>query len=208
MNGTSHTVIGAAAGFLTANIMQTSPTGTVLLVGLGAISGLMPDVDTDGKLSNKITVSHRRIKAAAQGLAVLLILCSYFIGIGLYKWVGIGAGLIIITISSLIKQRRMLTISGIAILIGGLYLSVKWIWLLGIFLVIASFVPHRSYTHSILGTLFFAYIAFQLEIALGQKGVFLTCLLGYISHLLADMKLLPFNKRGIKLFLPFSKKEF
>ncbi|MFP3359460.1 metal-dependent hydrolase, partial [Planococcus sp. SIMBA_143] len=28
------------------------------------------------------------------------------------------------------------------------------------------------------------------------------------SHLMADMKYLPFNKRGIKLFLPLSSKEF
>ncbi|WP_066287622.1 metal-dependent hydrolase [Bacillus sp. FJAT-29937] len=208
MNGTSHTVIGAATGFLTANLLQTNPTGTVLLIGIGAISGLMPDIDIDGKLSNKITISHKIIRTAAQFIAVLLILYSYFTGSEIIKWIGIGIGMLIIIISSFITQRRMLTITGIGILFGGISLQENWLWLLGLYIIAASFVPHRSYTHSLLGVLFFAYISFHLETSLEHEGVFITCLMGYVGHLIADMKLLPFNKRGIKFFLPFSKKEF
>ncbi|MEH7347208.1 metal-dependent hydrolase [Bacillus sp. JJ1532] len=208
MNGTSHTVIGAATGFLTANLLQTDPTGTILLVGIGAISGLMPDIDIDGKLSNKITISHKIIRTAAQFIAILLILYSYFTGSGMNKWIGIGAGMLIFIISSFITQRRMLTITGIGVLFGGFSLQENWLWLLGIYIIAASFVPHRSYTHSLLGVLFFAYISVQFEIAIGHEGVFITCLMGYVSHLIADMKILPFNKRGVKFFLPFSKKEF
>ncbi|MEH7391536.1 metal-dependent hydrolase [Bacillus sp. JJ1474] len=208
MNGTSHTVIGAATGFLTANLLQTDPTGTILLVGIGAISGLMPDIDIDGKLSNKITISHKIIRTAAQFIAILLILYSYFTGSGMNKWIGIGAGMLIFIISSFITQRRMLTITGIGVLFGGFSLQENWLWLLGIYIIAASFVPHRSYTHSLLGILFFAYISIQFEIAIGYEGVFITCLMGYVSHLIADMKILPFNKRGVKFFLPFSKKEF
>ena len=208
LNGTSHTVIGAATGFLTASLLQTDPGGTVLLIGIGAISGLMPDIDIDGKLSNKITISHKIIRTAAQFIAVLLILYSYFTGSGMNKWIGIGTGMLIIIISTFITQRRMLTITGIGTLFGGISLQENWLMLLGFYIIIASFVPHRSYTHSLIGVLFFAYISFQLETALGMEGVFITCLMGYVSHLIADMKMLPFNKRGIKFFLPFSKKEF
>ncbi|MBU8878283.1 metal-dependent hydrolase [Bacillus sp. FJAT-29790] len=208
MNGTSHTVIGATAGFITANIFQSDPTATIFLVGAGAISGLMPDLDIDGKLRNKITVSHKIIRGVARFIAVLMILYSFFTGTGMDKWIGIGAGVTIIFISSLITQKRMLTVTGIGVLIGGLSLAENWLWLLGIYIIVASFVPHRSYTHSLLGTLFFAIIAFQLEESLGLDGVFITCILGYLSHLVADMKLLPVNKRGIKFFLPLSKKEF
>ncbi|WP_338137913.1 metal-dependent hydrolase [Niallia circulans] len=74
--------------------------------------------------------------------------------------------------------------------------------------MIASFTSHRSYTHSILGVIFFGIIAADLETSLGINGLFYTCIGGYISHLLADLKILPVNKRGVKLFLPLSSKEF
>jgi inner membrane protein len=101
----------------------------------------------------------------------------------------------------------MLTITGIGVIAGGFSLSENWLMLFGIYILIASFVSHRSYTHSILGVIFFGIIASRLEVSLGMDGVFYTCLAGYISHLVADIKLLPFNKRGIKLFLPVSSKE-
>lgn len=208
LNGTAHTVIGAGAGFLTANVLQTDPTGTIILVGLGAISGLMPDVDIDGKLSNKITISHKLIKSIVQCLSVLLVLLSYFLGSGIYKWTGIAAGLIIFFLSSFIKQRRMLTMTGIGLFIGGFYLHENWLWQLGIFIIAASFVPHRSYTHSIIGILAFSYISYQLEASMKMNGIFIACFLGYISHIVADMKMLPFNKKGVKLFLPFTNREF
>jgi inner membrane protein len=38
-------------------------------------------------------------------------------------------------------------------------------------------------------------------------GLFQAAMIGYISHLIGDMKFLPFNKKGVKLFLPLSSKE-
>ncbi|MDQ7863953.1 hypothetical protein RCO48_31350 [Peribacillus frigoritolerans] len=35
MNGTAHMAIGATVGFLTANTLQTDPTTTLFLVGIG-----------------------------------------------------------------------------------------------------------------------------------------------------------------------------
>ena len=207
MNGTAHTAIGAATGFMIANTFENEPSVTLLLVGLGAVSGLMPDLDIDGKLRNKITLSHKVIQAAAQLIGILLIIYSLYEGRNVERWAGIGIGVSMMILSAFIKQKHMLMISGAGVLAGGFSLQENWLLLLGIYLIVASLVSHRSYTHSILGIVFFGFIAFHLESSLGIDGVYYTCLGGYVSHLVADMKLFPFNKRGVKLFLPFSSKE-
>lgn len=207
MNGTAHAVIGSATGYIVANTYQTSPYATLLFVGLGAVSGLMPDLDIDGKLRGKITLSHKMVRLSAMIIGLLMIFYSVLEKMAAERWMGVGIGLLIVLVASLIKQKHMLTISGIAVLLGGLSLGELWIILLGIYFIIASLTSHRSYTHSILGVVFFGIIAFHLESSLGILGVFYTCLAGYISHLIADLKILPFNKRGIKLFLPLTSKE-
>lgn len=200
--------IGAASGLIVSNIVQTDITTTLLFVGLGGVTGLIPDIDIDGKLTNKITISYKITRTITCLIGFLMMIYSYLEGMGIEKWLGIGVGIGIIAISSFITQRRMLTITGIGVLAGGFSLDENWLWLLGIFIIIASLVPHRSYTHSIVGLVFFGVIAYEFEASLEIHGVFVTCIAGYISHLLADMKMLPFNKRGVKLFLPLSKQEF
>ncbi|RFU69454.1 metal-dependent hydrolase [Peribacillus saganii] len=207
MKGTAHLAIGAGAGYIVANIVQTEPAATGLLIAIGAVAGLMPDIDIDGKLSNKITFSHKIIRSIAQVIGFLMMIYSFFLGAETEKWLGIGVGIGIIAISMYITQRRMLTVTGIGVLAGGISLDESWLILLAGFIIIASFVPHRSYTHSILGVIFFGVISSQFQEALGIEGVFAACMAGYISHLAADMRFLPFNKRGIKLFLPLSSKE-
>jgi len=207
MKGTAHAAIGAGAGFIVANTGQADPTTMLILVGLGSISALIPDLDVDGKLRNKITLSHEIIKWAAQIIGILLATFSLYSGNGSERWIGIAIGVAMFLLSSFIKQRHMLLITGAGVIAGGFSLQESWLVLLGIYFVIASFVSHRSYTHSILGILFFGLIASRFEASIEIDGVFLTCLAGYISHLIFDMKIFPFNKRGIKLFLPFSSKE-
>lgn len=208
MKGSAHFVIGAASGLIVSNTVQTDLTTTILFVGLGAVTGLIPDLDIDGKLSNKITISYKIIRTVACIIGFLLMVYCYLDGNVLSKWLGVALGFGIIVLSSFIKQRHMLTITGIAVLLAGFSLDKTWLWLLGTFIIVASLVPHRSYTHSIVGILYFGVISYQFEISMGIEGVFACCMAGYISHLIADMKMLPFNKRGVKFFLPFSKHEF
>lgn len=208
MNGTAHAAIGAAGGFMVANTLHTDPTTTVFLVGLGGISGLIPDLDIDGKLRSRITFSHTIIRTVAQLIGIMMIFYSFYQGTSTEKYIGMGIGAFIVGIASSIKQKHMLTITGIGVLAGGFSLDETWIILIGIYIMIASLVAHRSYTHSIIGVVFFAIIASKLETSLGISGVYYTCLVGYISHLVADSRILPFNKRGIKLFLPISSREF
>ncbi|SDM90329.1 metal-dependent hydrolase [Bacillus sp. OK048] len=207
MNGTAHAAIGAATGFIVANTFQASPSETALFVGLGAVSGLMPDLDIDGKLRGKITLSHKLIQMAAQLIGILMIFYSFYEGSAREKWLGLGIGLGIMVVAGFIKQKHMLTITGIGVLMGGISLAEIWLILLGVYIIIASLSSHRSYTHSILGVIFFGVIASKFEVSVGIEGVFYCCLGGYISHLIADLKILPFNKRGIKLLLPVSKIE-
>lgn len=208
MNGSVHTALGAAAGFITANSLQSTPSETLFLVSIGAIAGLLPDIDVDGKLSNKITFSYKMIRAVAQIIGGLMILYSFLEGAQSEKWIGIAIGAGMMVISTFLTQRRMLTVTGAGVLAGGLSLQESWLVLLGIYIIIASIIPHRSYTHSIIGVVFFAVIAIQFEESIRIDGIFMTCIWAYISHLIADMKLFPFNKRGVKYFLPLSSKEF
>jgi inner membrane protein len=208
LNGTIHTALGASAGFITANTLQSDPAATVFLVVAGGIAGLLPDIDVDGKLSNKITLSYKLIRTVAQLIGSLMVLYSFFEGNHSEKWVGMGIGAGMIVISSFLTQRRMLTVTGAGVLAGGITLQESWLILLGVYIIIASFIPHRSYTHSIIGVLFFCIIAARFQASIGIDGVYAACLAAYISHLIADMKILPFNKRGVKFFLPFSSKEF
>ena len=46
------------------------------------------------------------------------------------------------------------------------------------------------------------------QATLDFDGLFFVGVLGYISHLVADMKMLPVNRRGVKLFAPIWNKEF
>ncbi|MGM0839187.1 MAG: metal-dependent hydrolase [Bacillota bacterium] len=207
MNGTAHMAIGAATGFIVANSFGSGPDITAALVAIGGVSGLMPDMDIDGKLSNKVTFSPKMIRAVAQTIGFLMMVYSYLEGIGKERWLGIGYGAGMIILASFITQRRMLMITGIGVTACGWQLNETWLWLLGIYIFIASFVSHRSYTHSVLGIVYYGTIAHYLESSLMIDGVFEACVIGYASHLIADMKVLPFNKRGIKLFLPLSSKE-
>lgn len=207
MNGTAHAAIGGAAGFITANTFQADVSATFFLVGLGAVSALVPDMDIEGKLRGKITLSHKVIRSIAQLIGVMMIIYSFYEGTDNRQYLGMGIGLAMLAISSRLKQKHMLTLTGIGLIAGGISLQEIWLILFGVYTIIASFVSHRSYTHSIIGVIFFGMIASRLEVSLGIQGVYYTCLAGYISHLIMDSKILPFNKRGIKLFLPISSKE-
>ncbi|MFP5108623.1 hypothetical protein ACSU6B_17875 [Neobacillus sp. C211] len=60
------------------------------------------------------------------------------------RWLGIGIGFLIVVVACLIKQKHMLTITGIAVLVGGFSFEELWLILLGIYIVIASIISHRS----------------------------------------------------------------
>lgn len=207
MKGSIHLLAGAATGFAVAHVTDADPTMTLTFVTIGGITALFPDMDINGKLSNKITFSYKALRTFVQTLGFILIVFSFIEFHDYRMWLGILFGVGIVAITHFISRRFMLTLTGLFVLCAGIYLTETWIILLGVYIIIASFVSHRTYTHSLVGLLFFMWIAYEFDRYISIDGVFLTCILGYSSHLLLDMKWIPFNKRGVKLLLPFSKKE-
>src|SRR5699024_420578 len=151
MNGTSHTIIGAATGFIIASNFQSTPEATIALVGLGGIAGLIPDLDIGGKLRNKITMPQIYIRRIAQFISILLIIYSFFMKTGTSSYIGAGIGVGMFLAACMFKQKHMLMITGIGVFSVGYFLKENWILLFGIYIFIASISPHRSYTHSLLG---------------------------------------------------------
>lgn len=130
-------------------------------------------------------------------------------GISLDIYFFAGIGLLLLIISRMITQKRMLTITGILVMLLGFILNESiGILLAGSYIVFASFMAHRSYTHSLLGVVFYILILKYLYLECPITGIIAAGVAGYVNHLVADMKLLPMNRRGVKWFLPFWKQEF
>lgn len=207
MNGTSHAIAGGTAGFIVANTLQVNPGETILLTAMGGMAGLVPDLDIGGRLRNRLTQPHTYVRRIAQLIGFLLLIYSIFKESGTQPYTGIGMGAAIFLFASMFKQRHMLLITGICVMTGGYFLQERWVLLFGVYISIASFSSHRGFTHSLAGLCFFGLIGYLLQQSVSIEGIFYTCLLGYGSHLILDSAVLPFNKRGIPLFLPLSKTE-
>jgi len=208
MKGTAHTFIGAATGFVVANNFQADPKETIILIGIGGLAGLVPDLDIGGKLRHKLTIPHTYIQHIAQFIGLLLLLYSFIKSTDGFSAISGGLGAAIFLLATLFKQKHMLMITGIGVCIGGYALEEWWVFLFGGYIFIASICAHRTYTHSLLGLCFFGLIGYLIEQSTGLEGIYYACIFGYVSHLAADSKLLPFNKSGIPLFLPIWRKEF
>lgn len=213
MKGSSHLGIGIAVGAIAGYITQPDVMTVAICAGIGGVSGVAPDLDTNGLASNSITLSKKVSKVLMEtaGIGILLTLIYQVMTQGMSQDIYIygGMGLALLIVSRLITQRRMLTITGVLVLLLGFVLDQSLgILLAGSYIIFASFLPHRSYTHSLLGVLFYAMILKYLDIEWPIDGMFAAGMAGYISHLVADMKLLPVNRRGVKWFAPLWKQEF
>lgn len=213
MEGSTHAVIGVTVGAIAG--YQAQPDAMTIAVGalVGGISSLVPDLDTNGLASNRITLSKKVTQWLMQlvGAGILVAIVYQFFNTGyspsllLYG----GIGLLFFIVSRFITQRRMLTLTGIMVMWLGIVMHQSiGILLAGSYIVIASFLPHRSYTHSLLGLAFYAFILSHLQQDWAFDGMLVAGIVGYASHLIADMKLLPMNRRGVKWFAPLWNKEW
>lgn len=213
MKGTSHLFIGTAVGAVAGYAVQPDIKTALIGAAVGGISGVVPDLDTNGLASNSITLSKKVSKWLMEtaGIVILLTLIYQVFIEGLSQDIYVygGIGLLLLIVSRIITQRRMLTITGVLVMLLGFVLDQSpGILLAGSYIIIASFLPHRSYTHSIIGIVFYAYILKHVYAQWPIDGLVAAGLAGYISHLLADMKVLPVNRRGVKWFLPLWSREF
>ena len=213
MKGSSHLGIGIAAGAVAGFTIQPDITTVLVCAGIGGVSGVVPDLDTNGLASNRITLSKKLSKGlmelTAVGIFLSLLYQVFTVGVGPDIYLYAGIGLLLLIFSRFITQKRMLTFTGVLVMLLGFVLDESiGILLAGGYIIFASFLPHRSYTHSLLGVLFYALILKYMYIEWPIDGMMAAGLAGYISHLVADMKLLPVNRRGVKWFLPFWRQEF
>ncbi|GLY10977.1 metal-dependent hydrolase [Pseudobacillus badius] len=209
MKGSAHLVIGGASGLGTAVYLHTDPLTTAALVGIGAIAGLAPDLDVNGKLSNRITISKKWLILFFAAAGLLLVGYSYISLEGFVQSAGFAVGLCLTVLPRLfIKQRTMLFITGAALAAAAWYTDVFWLLLLSVFIIASSFLSHRSLTHSLIGAACFAGIAWEFQQSTHLDGSFAAASIAYLSHLVADMKVWPANKRGIRWFQPLFNKEF
>ncbi|WP_153730906.1 metal-dependent hydrolase [Sporosarcina obsidiansis] len=213
MRGTSHLVIGAAIGAAVGYQTQPELTTVLICTAVGGASALVPDLDTNGLATNRVTLSKKVSQMVLRflGLAMLIVMVYLSLQRGYQTsdlTYGI-AGAVLVVLSQVITQRRLLTLTGIFVVVFGLYLhNSTGIILAGSYIVIASFLPHRSYTHSIVGIVFYAFILHYLLLQWPMTGVFVAGLAGYASHIVADMKILPMNRRGVKPFAPLWNRVF
>lgn len=213
MKGRSHLSIGIAVGAIAGYLTQPDFATVLTCAGIGGISGVVPDLDTNGLASNRITLSKKVSKGLMElvGISILFTLLYQVFTDGLSRHLYIYGGIafVLLIVSRLITRKRMLTITGVLVLLLGFVMdeSIGTLFA-GSYIVFASFLPHRSYTHSLLGVAFYAMILKYLAIEWPIEGMLAAGLAGYISHLIADMKVLPVNRRGVKWLAPLWKQEF
>ncbi len=209
MKGSTHAAIGAVSGLGVSIWINAAPLETAILAGVGSVAALVPDLDVNGKLANKITVEKKWLILFFSIAGLFLALYSYFMLIGIKQMSGflISMGLLLLP-RLFIKQRTMLFITGALVLYAGWYIKETWVMYTALFIIFASLVSHRTWTHSIIGVAVFYFVAVEIVKEYPLPGLFMTLLISYISHLIADMKMLPANKKGTKWFYPLWKKEF
>ncbi|MBD7984857.1 metal-dependent hydrolase [Sporosarcina sp. Sa2YVA2] len=214
MKGSSHAYIGAAVGAIAGfQIDATDPLTITTSAIIGSISALVPDLDTNGTASNRITLSKSfsqwLMRLVGMGLLIAIIFQFFQTGITPNIIIFAGIGALLLVIFRFIKQRRMLTLTGILVMAIGFVMHQSiGILLAGSYIIIASFLAHRSYTHSLIGLAFYAFILHHIHLQWPIDGLFIAGTAGYASHLIADLKLLPVNRRGVKLFAPIWNKEW
>lgn len=213
MKGSSHAIIGVTVGAIAGYQVQTDFYTVAVASLVGGISALVPDLDTNGVASNRITLSKElgRWLMHLVGISILLAITYQYFKIGYTPSILLygGIGLLFFIISRFITQRRMLTLTGIMVMWLGFVMQQSiGILLAGSYIIIASFLSHRSYTHSLLGLVFYGFILNQLQQEWGIDGLLVAGIAGYASHLVADMKLLPMNRRGVKWFAPIWNREW
>src|SRR5699024_7029354 len=99
---------------------------------------------------------HKVIRTVARLIGFMMIFYSFYGGTGTERLIGAGIGVLIIGIASSIKQKHMLMITGAGVLTGGISLEETWLMLMGVYIILASFVAHCSYTNYIVDVVYFS----------------------------------------------------
>lgn len=206
MDGKTHAVVGLATGIGISYFSGVGLADSIAVTSAATIASLAPDLDTAGRLTQRLTKPFRLLNGVAFSFLFVVILGSFLFTKASPEML-IGGVAILITLFLLKRITIKFQLLIMAIVIGmiGYHYEYSSILLFAIFVGVASLLPHRSYTHSLIGLVCFSYISYKASIDLGIDQLFIAGLLGYLSHLLLDSRFIPGNRMGIKILLPLRR---
>lgn len=191
MDGKNHLAAGVIFAGIGLMVTDTPLQESAVPLIIGGFSGLAPDLDhSNSTLTKRFSVPIKMLIGI--GITILTLFLAFRLYIeGNPKWMYLGVvmlGVILLSLTFLIKPKPLLFISGLILFIVGLALPEQSISLLlfGIFVMVASRLKHRGLTHSLYFLLFWSWICYLEQKETGLSGIWLAGTLGYLSHLLTD----------------------
>lgn len=196
MMGKSHLVI--STGITLSVLGMTNQEITLPVIGVTALSALLPDIDEP----NSLLVSRALPKRLLRLFQLILIGVAVFVqlsGTAFAPWNSLLAVLVAFFLFMPTRTLRniMMVLIGIG-LIGFGHPFVPWNSIFGSTLLICAFVRHRGLTHTLYGVIAWALILYCSTHPYGHTLWIAGCL-SYLLHLLADAC----TNRGIRPLPPF-----
>lgn len=215
MDGKTHLAIGAIIGGTYGYIHTGNELDTLLtFIAVGGFSALAADLDGPSVLTRKISKLSRTLHAASIiiGLSMLAILGGLLITQEQFRppwlWQAVALAAALTLLGLLVSRgnwrNAMVSLSGLLLAGFGYTEQLYWLIGLGLFVIIAPWLSHRGFTHTIWAVPIWGWIGFGLESQLAIDGIGAAAILTYLSHIVADM----FTPAGVKLIYPLSKKKF
>jgi inner membrane protein len=223
MMGRSHLALGIMSGVAAAKLAGVDMFTGLELTALAAISAVIPDLDSDGILTRRLTDRPLRLIRLVSGYTgVALILLSYFRHSHNMQFLTAFIGLLFLGVGFILQdnasRKWMVTLIGVLIMGAGVFQQLgegvfalrhipyevlhstsTWILVLGAFISIVPHFAHRTYSHTIWAVAAWGFVWYGAEKALHVHGLFLAGVAGYLSHLLADT----LTVSGVRYLYPF-----
>ncbi|WP_025027536.1 metal-dependent hydrolase [Caldalkalibacillus mannanilyticus] len=205
MTGKTHLGFGVMTGlgvYLTQN--PTAPIEHIAVaIGISAIASLAPDLDeAKSLLSTRMAPFADKIRMLILCIGFLLIGYHFMMGHLAYLYIGIA----VVFAGSYLKRtkirRIILLVIGIGFLLIGFSREMWWLSIVGGYVAIAPWLPHRGFTHTLWSLGIWAGIGWGIEQQLGIEGLMWVTVAGYLSHLLTDS----LTEGGIRWLWPLYKK--
>jgi len=209
MRGTAHLAIGLITGVAIAGLVPGVPA-SLPGIALAGFSALAPDLDhPESRLSHSLGFAHNYVRVAFGATALGLAAFAYFqLPPGpdqrLSYVAALAFGLLGVALQGGSARKLALLFTGLGTMLAGLYAQMLWLSLLGVYISLAPFTSHRSWTHTIWATALWTYIGYLANQSLGWHGIMHYAGAGFASHILADT----LTKSGVRWLLPLSDFSF
>lgn len=210
MKGSTHLAIGCAIGAAAAGYHSFNVTDSALYIAAAAISSLSPDLDGPSMLSSRIG---KASKAFYRSLVTLAVLLSLLVAYQFLRYAAFEPGLAAaagcaVLPAMIVKEgairNTLVSLIGAALGLAGLSQGMYWLAGFGLYVLIAPWLKHRGFTHTVWALGIWYLLSLGLEHQLGVQDLALTAGAGYASHLAADT----LTASGVKWLYPLSKFTF